>query len=85
MALSRDQILGAFILVLSILGIVVYVWFVYAAPLITLQITALVAVGAVLVILAWIGWVMATTPPPAPLEPELAPMGESSETKAESG
>jgi predicted DNA-binding transcriptional regulator len=38
--------------------------------MIVLQITAFVAVGAVLVVAAWIGWTMATTPPPAPLEAE---------------
>jgi predicted DNA-binding transcriptional regulator len=78
--------LGVVILVVSILILVAYTWFLYTAPTITLQITAFVAVGAVLVILAWIGWVMATTPPPAPLEPELAVMSRGeTETKTQGG
>jgi predicted DNA-binding transcriptional regulator len=44
--------------------------FLIVSPMIVLQITAFVAVGAVLVVAAWIGWTMATTPPPAPLEAE---------------
>jgi predicted DNA-binding transcriptional regulator len=83
---SKDQVLGAVILVASVIVIVVYAWLIYALPLITLQVTAFLAVGAVLVIIAWIGWVMATTPPPAPLEPEPAVMspGET-ETKTQEG
>jgi predicted DNA-binding transcriptional regulator len=83
--LIRDQVFGVIILVASVVVLVVYAWFLYAVPTITLQITAFVAVGAVLVILAWIGWVMATTPPPAPLEAEPATTGTSSEMKGESG
>ncbi|MGA2626664.1 MAG: transcriptional regulator [Candidatus Bathyarchaeia archaeon] len=67
--MSKDQRLGLAILVLSVLGIILYLWFEYAWPLITLQITAFLAVALVLVIAAWIGYTMATTPPPAPLEP----------------
>jgi predicted DNA-binding transcriptional regulator len=50
--------------------LVVYTYLLYAFPLILLQITAWVAVALVLVIMGWIGWTMATTPPPAPLELE---------------
>jgi len=67
--MSKDQVWGLAILVLSVLGIILYGWFVYGWPLITLQITAFLAVALVLVIAAWIGYTMATTPPPAPLEP----------------
>ena len=68
--MNKDQGIGAVILVASIIGLVVYTWLLYAYPTVVLQITAFLAVAAVLVILAWIGWTMATTPPPAPLEPE---------------
>ena len=34
----------------------------------TLQVSALAAVGAVLLIMAWIGYTLATTPPPMPIE-----------------
>jgi predicted DNA-binding transcriptional regulator len=66
--MSKDQMMGAAILVVSVVVIVVYAWLLYSYALIVLQITAFVAVAGVLVIMAWIGWTMATTPPPAPLE-----------------
>ena len=68
--MNKDQAIGAVILVGSIVGVVLYAWLLYAYAIVVLQITAFVAVAAILVILAWIGWTMATTPPPAPLEPE---------------
>jgi len=67
--MSKDQVWGLGIFVLSVLGIILYGWFVYGWPLITLQITAFLAVALALGIAAWIGYTMATTPPPAPLEP----------------
>ena len=70
--MSKDQGWGLAIFVLSVLGIILYGWFVYGWPLITLQITAFLGVALILVIAAWIGYTMATTPPPAPLEPEPA-------------
>jgi predicted DNA-binding transcriptional regulator len=63
---------GALILVASVLGILVYVWLLFSFALIVLQVTALVAVGGILVIVAWIGYTMATTPPPAPLDLEAS-------------
>ena len=82
--MNKDQSIGAVILIASIVGILIYGWLVYAYPIVVLQITAFVAVAAILVILAWIGWTMATTPPPAPLEPEPAPMETgASASKAE--
>ena len=84
--MSRDQVLGAVILVASIVVVVVYAWLLYAVPMITLQVTAFIAVGAVLVIAAWIGWTMATTPPPAPLEPEpTVTSPRETETKTQGG
>ena len=71
--MNKDQGIGAVLLVASIAGIVVYAWLLFAYAILILQITAFVAVAAVLVIAAWIGWTMATTPPPAPLEPEITP------------
>jgi len=68
--MNRDRVVGVIILVMSVLILLVYSWFLIVSPMIVLQITAFVAVGAVLVVAAWIGWTMATTPPPAPLEPE---------------
>jgi predicted DNA-binding transcriptional regulator len=36
--------------------------------MLTIQVSAFVAVGMVLLIIAWIGYTLATTPPPMPLE-----------------
>jgi predicted DNA-binding transcriptional regulator len=69
--MNKDQAIGAVLLVAGIVGIVIYAWLLFAYAIVVLQITAFIAVAAVLVILVWIGWTMATTPPPAPLEPEV--------------
>jgi predicted DNA-binding transcriptional regulator len=71
--MNKDQGIGAVVLVASIAGIVVYAWLLFTYAIVILQITAFIAVAAILVIAAWIGWTMATTPPPAPLEPEATP------------
>ena len=71
--MNKDQVLGVGILIVSLVVIAVYAWLLYSYALIVLQITAFLAVAGVLVIMAWIGWTMASTPPPAPLEiPETA-------------
>jgi len=77
--LSKDQAIGAVILIGSVVGIALYAWLIYAFAILVLQVTAFLAVAAVLVILAWIGWTMATTPPPEPIEFET-PSAASSET-----
>jgi len=79
--MNRDRVVGVIILVMSALILLVYSWFLIVSPMIVLQITALVAVGAVLVIAAWIGWTMATTPPPAPLEAEPITLFPGEKTK----
>ena len=53
--MSRNQVIGAIILVVSLLGMAVYGWLVYLYPLVVVQVTVFVAVAAVLAILAWIG------------------------------
>lgn len=75
--MSKDQTIGAVILAGSAIGVVVYAWLLYAYAMVVLQITAFVAVAAVLVILAWIGWTMATTPPPSGPEPASTETGAS--------
>jgi len=79
--MNKDQGIGALILVVRIIGVIVYAWLLFAYAIVVLQITAFVAVAAILVIAGWIGWTMATTPPPAPLEPEPATTSVSSEEK----
>jgi len=68
--LNRDQVIGALILVASVIGIIVYGWILFFTEwtILLLQITGFVAVAAVLGILAWIGYTLATTPPPKPVE-----------------
>ena len=63
----------------------VYGWLVYAFAIIVLQLTAFLAVAAVLVILAWIGWTMATTPPPEPIDFEAPATSGAGETTEKSG
>ena len=68
--MADDKVLGGAILVGSLSGIVVYYWLLFMSPWawLTIQVSALLAVGMVLVIMAWIGYTLATTPPPMPLE-----------------
>ncbi len=84
--MNNDQILGALILVGSVVGIVVYGALLFllgeAISLLTLQISAFLAVAFVLGIMAWIGYTLATTPPPKPIE-EVEKEVEA-ETKTES-
>jgi len=65
-----DRALGDVILVGSLFGVACYFWLVFLSPwsLLVIQVSAFAAVAAVLVIVAWIGYTLATTPPPAPLE-----------------
>ena len=65
-----DRVLGAGILLGSLLGMAIYFWLVFLSPWawLIVQLSAFLAVAAVLVILAWIGYTLATTPPPEPLE-----------------
>jgi predicted DNA-binding transcriptional regulator len=72
--MPSDRALGGGILAGSVLGIVVYGVLLYLHPLRVLEVTAFVAIVVLLGILAWIGWTMATTPPPEPIaEPAQTP------------
>lgn len=68
--MSNDKVLGGIILIGSIAGIVAYFWLLFFSPwaYITLQLSAFIAVAMILIIMAWIGYTLATTPPPVPLE-----------------
>lgn len=72
----RDRTMGALIMAASIAGVTIYGYLVFLAPPVwqewVMRITLFVAVGGVLGILAWIGYTLATTPPPEPL-PEIEP------------
>jgi len=85
LGMANDRAIGGGILGGSIIGIVVYGLLIFYWPLLVLQLTAFVAVLAILTILAWIGYTMATTPPPEPITdmPESIPQpaGATSEKK----
>lgn len=67
---SKDQTIGALVLIVCVLGIVIYGWLVFLSEycLLVLELTGFIAVAGILAIGAWIGWTMATTPPPKPME-----------------
>ena len=66
----KDQVIGAGLLLGSFAGIVIYFWLVFISlwGLLIVQVSAFLAVTAVLLIVAWIGYTLATTPPSIPLE-----------------
>ena len=71
--MNKDNVIGAAILVASVVVIAVYIWLTFFPPLtgldlFILKLTGSVAVAAVFGILAWIGYTLATTPPPKPIE-----------------
>lgn len=73
MSMARDQTLGAVLLLGSVVGVVVYGWILFLPPLagldlLLLKLTGFIAVAGVLGIIGWIGYTLATTPPPKPLE-----------------
>lgn len=71
--------MGLGLLVIGVLGILIYGWLVFFYnPIFILQLTAFLAVAAVFGILIWIGYTMATTPPP----PEPIEVSEIPETSA---
>jgi predicted DNA-binding transcriptional regulator len=85
--LNKDQAIGGLIMIASIVGIIVYGWLLFFVPqlsLLTLQISVFIAVVAILGILAWIGYTMATTPPPAPIETGISTVANENLTGTES-
>jgi predicted DNA-binding transcriptional regulator len=82
---SRDQTVGVLLCLGSVLGILAYGWLVFASEwaMLVLQLTGFIAVGAVLGILAWIGYTLATTPTPKPIEAEVKEELKREESKPE--
>jgi predicted DNA-binding transcriptional regulator len=67
--MNKDRIIGLLILIGSILGIIIYAWLLFfISPIIVIQITLFIAISVILLILSWIGYTLATTPPPKPIE-----------------
>lgn len=83
--MSKDQAIGALLLIVGVLGIIIYGWLVFLSPwsLLVLQLTGFVAVAAILAIISWIGYTMATTPPPKPIEEIEKEISEEIEAEAE--
>ena len=81
--MAKDRAIGAALVAGAVIGVIIYGLLMFWPPLgdhihlLVLEITAFVAVLGILAILGWIGYVMATTPPPVPLEPEPATPSES--------
>lgn len=76
--MSRDQVVGLGLLAISAVVIIAYGYLIFAPPNITilgipldmflLKLTAFLAVLVLFGILAWVGYALATTPPPKPIE-----------------
>jgi len=76
--MANDRAIGGAIFGGSIVGVVIYgLLIVYWEPYI-LEVSAFLAVLVLLGILAWIGYTMATTPPPEPIT-EIPEVGKASE------
>ncbi len=67
---AKDKAIGGLLLIVSVIVIIVYGYILFFTKydILLLKITGLVAVIAVFGVLAWIGYTLATTPPPKPLE-----------------
>ena len=70
--------MGYVLLIGSLGGIGCYFYLVFMSlwALLVVKVSAFLAVTAVLAIIAWIGYTLATTPPPMPLEDFDESLGE---------
>lgn len=77
--MTKDQGIGALLMTVSIVVMILYTWLVFfphypsgllpsGIDIVVLKLTGAVAVVALFAILAWIGYTLATTPPPKPIE-----------------
>ncbi|MGD0329241.1 MAG: transcriptional regulator [Nitrososphaeria archaeon] len=66
--MNKDQLIGALLLLGSIVGIIVYGFLMYSFSIIVLQITGFLIIAGGLAVVGWIGYTLATTPPPKPIE-----------------
>lgn len=72
-----DKALGGILLVGSLLALAVYLYALAAAWWLAVTVIMVILVGAVCLILAWIGYTLLTTPPPAPPTVEVPPTLET--------
>jgi len=78
---------GALLLAGGVLGMFVYGWLVFLTrwSLLVLKLTGFIAIAAVLGIVSWIGYTLATTPSPKPveeIEKEIEELEEESKEQA---
>ena len=68
--MGKDQVIGIILLIVSAIVIVVYGWLAFFTEYwqFILQLTGFILVAGVFGILGWIGYTLATTPPPKPIE-----------------
>ncbi len=68
--MPNDKAMGGALLAVSIIVIIAYAWLVFLSPWsgLVIKLTAFIGVAAIFGILAWIGYALATTPPPKPIE-----------------
>ncbi len=62
--------MGLGLVLISVIVILVYGWLVFLSDfaIIVLKLTGFIAVAGIFGIIAWIGYTLATTPPPKPIE-----------------
>ncbi len=95
--MGKDQTIGWSLLALSVIVIILYSWLLWfpmwkGIDVFLLKLTGWAAVLAVFGILGWIGYTLATTPPPKPveeiekeLEQELKKLEEAEKQAGEGG
>ena len=70
--MASDKSIGSLLLIIGLAGILLYAWLLFfSSEIMTtriLQLTVFLGVAVILAIIAWIGYTMATTPPPEPLD-----------------
>ena len=68
--MADDKTTGGIILIGSLAGLVIYFWLLFMSSFswLTIEVSAFLAVAMALMIIAWIGYTLATTPPPMPIE-----------------
>ena len=71
--MPSDWAIGIGLLAAAVVGVIVYGWLLFAPPregldILVLKLTAFAMVAGLLGVLAWVGYVLATTPPPKPIE-----------------
>ncbi len=77
----RDRSLGALLLAIALVAMVGYFWLLFLAPKDAvilgktinewaIIIPVIIIVYAVLIVVAWIGWALASTAPPLPINTE---------------